>query len=242
MESGTGRPTGTHLTADLDLSAPPPRTDLHDPRRRHDVERALCAIPGVLGARLVPGFEREVDELHVLTTVDKTAKQAVRDVQTVLMARFGVPTDHRVVSVVQLDERAGFAATARAVIEEIGLTQAGRNVTAHVAMRDGEDVHRGTAQGPPSASGRNRAIAQATVAAIQPLVGERSLVDLEGVDVVDVLGRQVALALLQVRSARAELTLSGSAVVREAVPDAIARSVLDALNRTLAEGQAGSDN
>lgn len=235
MESQTEAMAGTDLTADVDLSAPPVRADLHDPRKRHEVERAVCAVPGVLGARLVPGFERDVDELHVLTTLDKAPKQAVRDVQTVLMARFGVPTDHRVISVVQLDEDAGFAATARAGIAEVGVIQAGLNVTAHVSLRDGDDVHNGTAQGSSSASGRNRAVAQATVAAVQPLVGDSNLVDLEGVDVVNVFGRQLAVSLLHVQTARSDVSLAGSALVRDAVPDAIARSVLDAMNRTIAE-------
>lgn len=235
VESQTEAMAGTDLTADVDLSAPPARTDLHDPRKRHEVESAVCAVPGVLGARLVPGFERDVDELHVLTTLDKAPKQAVRDVQTVLMARFGVPTDHRVISVVQLDEDAGFASTARAGITEVGVTQAGLNVTARVSLRDGDDVHSGTAQGSSSASGRNRAVAQATVAAVQPLVGESNLVDLEGVDVVNVLGRQLAVSLLRVQTARTDVSLAGSALVRDAVPDAIARSVLDAMNRTIAE-------
>lgn len=236
MEPKTGSATdGTDLTAEVDLATPPARADLHDPRKRHDVERAVCALPGVLGARLVPGFERDVDELHVLTTLDKAPKQAVRDVQTVLMARFGVPTDHRVISVVQLDEAAGFAATARAGITEVGVVQAGLNVTAHVSIRDGDEVHRGTAQGSSSATGRNRAVAQATVAAVQPLVGDNNLVDLEGVDVVNVLGRQLAVSLLHLQTARTELTLAGSALIRDAVPDAIARSVLDAMNRTIGE-------
>ena len=92
-----------HLTADVDLSRRASASDLHDPRQREEVERELCQVPGVVGARLVPGFEREVDELHVLTTLARAPKQTVRDVQTLLMARFGVTTDHRVVSVVQID-------------------------------------------------------------------------------------------------------------------------------------------
>lgn len=232
----TSADAGTDLTAEVDLaSSPPRRTDLHDPDQRAEVERAVCAIPGVLGARVVPGFDRQVDELHVLTSLDRAPKQTVRDVQTVLMARFGVPTDHRVVSVVQLDETDALAATARVVVEEVGLTQSGLAVSAQVVVRNGDDQLTATVQGGSSLSARNRTVGRATLAAIRPLLEDAGIVELEGVELVALAGAQVAVSVVHVRTARTELTLAGSAVVRETPADAVARSVLDALNRTIAE-------
>jgi hypothetical protein len=83
-------------------SSPP---DLHDPALRAVVEGALATVPGVLGVRVVPGVERPIDELHVLADLDEPTEQVVRDVQTVLTARFGVHIDQRIISVVQWDER-----------------------------------------------------------------------------------------------------------------------------------------
>lgn len=226
---------GTDLTAEVDLDAPAPRTDLHDPIQRHNVERAIGSIPGVIGSRLVAGFERQVDELHVLTTLDRSPKQTVRDVQTVLMARFGVPTDHRVVSVVQLEESDGLPATSRVVIDTVSIAQSGRSVTAEVAIRDVDQIHRASVEGGSSASARQRAVAQATLGAIEPLLETGTIVDLEGIDLVSVFGRQLAVALLHVRTVRTEVTLTGTALVREAAPEAVARAVLDALNRTIAD-------
>lgn len=88
-----GRDGGEHaeLAAEIDLTQEPARVDLHDPQRRGEVEAALTAVPGLVGARLVPGFDREVDEVHVLSTLERNPKQTVRDVQTVLMAASGSP-------------------------------------------------------------------------------------------------------------------------------------------------------
>lgn len=233
MDSGTE--LGPDLTAEVDLNPRPRHIDLHDPEVRAEVERAVCSVPGVVGARLVPGFDRQVDELHVLTTLDKHPKQAVRDVQTVLMARFGVPTDHRVVSVVQLDERDGLPNANRVVIDRVAVTQGGMSVTVEVVLRDGEAEFRGSAEGSSSGSGRYRAIAHATLDAVRPLLSEGCLVELEGVDLTTILGHTLAVALIHFRTDRSELTLSGSAVVRDAEPEAVARAILDALNRTIVE-------
>ncbi len=227
---------GADLTAEVDLSPPPVRTDLHDPAQRAAVEHAIGTVPGVLGARLVPGFERHVDELHVLTSLDKAAKQAVRDVQTVLMARFGIPTDHRVISVVQLDEeRVGGRPTNRVTIEHVSVTHAGLEVRAEVALRDGDEELVGHGTGPSTPAGRQRAVGRATLDAVRARLEADRIVELEGTEVVEILGKRLAIALVHFRTSRGEHTVAGSALVRDASADAVARSVLDALNRTLAE-------
>lgn len=227
--------TESDLTVDVDLSPRHERADLHDPAQRSEVERGICQVPDVLGARLVPGYEREVDELHVLTTVDRGAKQTVRDVQTVLMARYGVTIDHRVVSVVQIDAPQGLPSATRVVVETVGISQSGVSVTATVELRDGETLLGGTGEGPASAVGQRRATARATLDALRPLLDDTQAIELEGTEVTHVLGRAVAITLVHFRTPRGELTVAGSALVRDAEPDAVARSVLDGLNRTIAE-------
>ena len=227
----------TELAAEIDLTQQPRRVDLHDPAARLDVEQALTAVPGLVGSRLVPGFDRDIDELHVLTTLDRHPKQTVRDVQTVLMARFGLPTDHRVISVVQLEEGQGLPVTSRVAISEVGLRRVGESMIAEVALeRDGEVV-RSTGEAPTTSSGRHRAIARATISAVRQLLDEAPAVELEGVEMVTVGGSMLAVTVLEVQGDRTGL-LSGTAIVRDTPQDAIARSVLDATNRIL--GSANS--
>lgn len=230
------RRSGADLTAEVDLSARPGRIDLHDPVQRADVERSLATVPGVLGTRMVAGFDRPVDELHVLTSLDKAPKQAVRDIQTVLMARFGVSTDHRVISVVQLDEgTVGGGVAKRVVIDRVAVTHAGLEVRAEVTVRDDGSEHTGEADGPSTPEGQRRAVARATLESVRPLLGSAGLVEIDGTDVTDVTGRRIAVSLVQFRTPRGEHTVAGSALVRDAEADAVARSVLDALNRSIAE-------
>lgn len=245
MDSGRGTSAaatrndgGADIAAEVQLETPSPlvRVDLHDPSQRLAVEAAIGSVPGVIGARLVAGFERQVDELHVLTVVDRSAKQTVRDVQTVLMARFGVPTDHRVVSVVQLEEGRGLPPlTARPSIDEVGVVRTPTTVQASVLLRERGTTHRGTASGAATLTGRLRSVAHAMLDAVRPMLAEQVQVELEGVELLDVAGRQLAVAVLQIRTPRTEIVLSGTAMVHDTADDAIARSVLDALNRTLAD-------
>ncbi|MBW3659964.1 MAG: hypothetical protein KY457_15095 [Actinobacteria bacterium] len=227
---------GTDLAAALDDGAGrASRTDLHDPVQRAAVEAALTAVPGVVAARLVPGFAREVDELHVMTTLEKGPKQIVRDVQSTLMARFGVTTDHRVISVVQLDEDDAPRTVPgrRVLISSVTVTQQGLESAVEVVLTDGGEELVGHSAGPASTAGRRRATGRATLAAILPLLAENRMVELEGTEVTDVLGRRIALSLVHFHSVKGGWTVCGSAMVRDDESEAIARSVLDAVNRSL---------
>lgn len=85
------------------------------------VERELCRIPEVRAARIVADDTGHLVEVHILATTGKAAKQVVRDVQSVAITSSGVDIDHRIVSVVQLEDEAATsaapAATATATME-----------------------------------------------------------------------------------------------------------------------------
>ena len=69
------------------------------------LEQDLLRVPGVRSARVV-GVDVP-SEIHIVTTAKRSPKQVVRDVQSLAAAGFGIPIDHRIVSVVQLDEPPG---------------------------------------------------------------------------------------------------------------------------------------
>ena len=66
------------------------------------LEEDLLRVPGVRSARVV-GTDVP-SEIHIVTTSKRSPKQVVRDVQSLAAAGFGIPIDHRIVSVVQLDD------------------------------------------------------------------------------------------------------------------------------------------
>jgi len=75
------------------------------------VERELCRIPEVRAARIVADDTGHLVEVHILATTGKAAKQVVRDVQSVAITSSGVDIDHRIVSVVQLEDEGAVVAS-----------------------------------------------------------------------------------------------------------------------------------
>lgn len=219
-----------------------------------DLEDALRRIPGIRAASVVTGPDAAPTEVHIVATAGKQPKQVVRDVQSLAMAQYGVEIDHRIVSVVAFDDGEGGGSAAgaddtvvlpdagaageartslpRPAIAAITVRTTGAEAEAAVALRAGESTYEGTARGPSGTAGRPRLVARAAFEACAELLGLPG--DVEQATVVAVGGRSVAVSVVLLAAPRTgEQLLTGSALVRGDEADAVARSVLDALNRHL---------
>ena len=198
-----------------------------------ELEATLGRQPGVQAVRVVTGPDAKPTEVHVLATREKTPKQLVRDIQSVAMAQFDLEVDHRIVSVVQFDDEERGAAPNRVLIATITAQVTGLESTATVTLASGGTLYDGTASAPATPSSRPRLVARATLNAVCSLMSVGAC-DIEYASIVQVGGREVAVSIVQVVTAEGESIVTGSALVRGDDADAVARSVLDALNRRLA--------
>ena len=85
------------------------------PEPKWNIERAealLNSLKGVVSARIVARHGGIIEEIHLLTEGDVSAKQSVRNVESALLAHFGLKIDHRKVSVAQKDDEQGDAVKA----------------------------------------------------------------------------------------------------------------------------------
>lgn len=208
-----------------------------------EFEDELKRLPGIVAASVVTGPDAVPLEIHVLAEPGKPAKQVVRDVQSFAMVRLGMDIDHRIVSVVQigLDDTPTLVpspadateATPRPAISSIMVRTSGSEAEAVVTVSaSGGHVFEGRVVGPGTSTHRARLVAQATLAALDELLGSSAVV--ESAQVVGAGARQVALSVLSVAVPRlGEQHLTGSALVRGDESEAVARSVLSALNRRL---------
>jgi hypothetical protein len=208
-----------------------------------ELEESLRTLPGVSAVSVVTTAEAQPTEVHVLAAPGKAPKQLVRDVQSMAMIRHHLDLDHRIVSVVQLaDTDAALAAAGsaeqapaqahRPAIATVAVTVAGAEADVTVTLKLGDRVFVGSSHGAAGVSARPRLVAVATVDAVQELLGLQC--DVESALLVPTGPRTVALTVLSLSLPRVgELLVTGSAAVRGDEADALARSVLDALNRRL---------
>lgn len=73
-------------------------------RLAEQAEDLIRTLPGVVSVRVVDDGEGSIQEVHILTTSEISAKQTVRNVESALFAHLGMRIDHRRISVAATTE------------------------------------------------------------------------------------------------------------------------------------------
>jgi hypothetical protein len=197
-----------------------------------ELEEGLARLDSVDAARVVNQGDR-ITEVHVIAAADKPAKQVVRDVQSLAMARFGTNIDRRVISVVQINPHdLVLAAPPRAALTRIAETPNGSRTVIEVTLRHEDAEYVGTASGPAVASARLRLVGEATIDAIEKTFPSMPPIALDAITATTVGIRAVVVAIV-VSAARhgGEDLNVGSALSTGNNDDAAVKAVLNALNR-----------
>ena len=205
-------------------------------------EQLIASLTGVLSTRIVADRAGEIEEIHVLVTSELQPKQAVRNVESALMAQLGMKVDHRKISVAQTAEvRPMEVVEQAAVVEEpsrrtlvfaqlVIESPRPKRVKVRVILRHGDAACEGVEEGVDEARSRVQLAARATVKAMEQELVDAGVV-LEGVRVVDAFDRRIVLAAVHGVGGRSSQLLVGTCEVRESAEQAAVLAVLDATNR-----------
>lgn len=208
-----------------------------------EIVAALRAVPGVSDADvqpdedggglgllrlgLVPGY----DEVEVATTVGRLLRE-----------RFGLGVDAQRVQLVEdaditpaaiEEEDEPEPASTRPAIQRMHLVSSGLDVTATVTLGHGGRDSVGEATGTATQSGVHKAVALATLSAVEGLVGQSVRFELDHLEVTQMGQGRTVVAGVTLVSSRGVERLTGAAVVREDVRQAVIRASLDAVNRRI---------
>lgn len=214
-----------------------------------ELEEELCRLGGVLAVRVVGDRVGRPIEVHVLADNTKPPKQTVRDVRSVAQTVFGLELDHRIVSVAQFDANDTDEEVARNHVVQnetrvrvgsVRFDSEGVRATVQVVLATGEQEQSGYAEGSVAAIGRPHLVAAAALDALRQLESAADAVHLSAAEVTRIGGNRIAVVTVVWVEPPLELPMSGSAVVRRDRDDAIARALLDAVNRRLSRLEKGT--
>lgn len=250
-------------------NTPSPEARDIDPWGLGQVENLLLGLPGIKSLKLVPNGHGGVDEVHVVATNQIGAKQVVRNIESALLAEFGLQIDHRKISVAQVDEpdihpdespsyRENGGSVPRDDLpaappedDEVGDLEpvapvrmrrlllkgveidreAGETATCRVLLEAGDDSYEGEAEGPDFFRSRLELAGQAVLEALNQATLDDVQLRLEGVTLVDVVDRELVVAVVQGQENRRGVVLPGVSVIEDSPEEAAVLACLQATNR-----------
>jgi hypothetical protein len=222
-----------------------------DPWGLRRVEQLLHTVEGVDSLKIVPDGHGSIDEIHVLSSSGLGAKQIVRNIESALLAQFGLQVDHRKISIAQVraqdiepliqaeePEEELPPGSQRLVLDTFHLERrAGERVVCRVELLNGDSTYLGQAEGPDYSKSRMEVAARAVLDALSKTAeGTRSF-GMEGVTQVNLFGREMIVVAVQgfEGRGRSPITLLGIAEVRDSVEESVVYACLSATNRWTAD-------
>lgn len=219
-----------------------------DPWGLNDVEALLSGLEGVGSLKVVPDGHGGIDEVHVVSDHSASPKQIVRNVESALLAEFGLQIDHRKISVAQTrqpdipaeasrpegtqESVEGVTDSRWLLLDSLQIDRkAGQEVECRVVLRNKDQTFEGKAEGPDFSQSRLDVAGKAVLRALDTATLDDVTLRLEGVKQLSTLERDLVVAVIQGQERRRRVTLPGISLISDSPEEAAVLACLQATNR-----------
>lgn len=194
-------------------------------------QETLNKIEGVINSKVVVEGD-EITEIHILASNARSPKQIVRDVESILYAQYDYKIDRNRISVaaIQTDD---FTAIKRVRLSGVSLTSQDNTVECSVKLLYEDKEYSINEIGINTAVNRKKIVASATIKAVEQILGQAYMFDVQDVIINSSNNVNVATVIVNVVLNGNEETLVGSAIVKKDANETIAKAALDAINRRI---------
>ncbi len=199
------------------------------------LESSLRQVQGVYACRIVLDPPDEIAEVHVVGSSSRKPKQIVRDIESLLFAKFGLRVNYRKISLAQMQEDKAFSllgSRPRLLLAECDGD--GTGSACKIQLADNGNVFDGVAHGAEGSDHIGRTACLATLDALNRMVGASGEFQLEALERIPIAGREVVIALVTFGFAAGEERLIGTSFYRGDIVESAVRATLDSVNRRLA--------
>jgi hypothetical protein len=168
--------------------------------------------------------------MHILANTLRAPKEIVRDIESILLTSFDYRIDRKVISIAQI-ETEDCDPIKRIKLGGISLDVQANMLECKVKLIYEEEEFFVSQVGIKTASNRKKIVAKATIDAIEKILGQIFIFDVQ--DVITTTNRDITFISVLVNMVinETEETMVGSAIVKNDVNEAIAKATLAAINR-----------
>ena len=204
-----------------------------------EYEETLKRIRDVISARIVHDDLGAILEIHVLAGPGRAVKYIARDVESTIIAAFGIPIDRRKISIAQLGGGDTGKQEKRPQLEKVQIVSEPDGAQVDVLLKMGTTAVTGSSRGVPTTKSWLYLAASATLTAVSQFLTPEITFNVEDASINSSRPNKVALVSIMVFNKGRQQLLTGSCPVSHDDREAIVKATLDALNRKFAQLLAG---
>lgn len=198
---------------------------------QNDIQSIICKLPGIINCSIVCDGDNNIEEIHILAAVGRNVKQLVRDIQSAISAKFNIAVDYKKISIAQINETEFNEARVR--IESIAVKSVDNMVEATVVLSYDNKLFEGKSRKVKSKSNRAKAVAEATLSALESYMGVNNILYLEDLESYKISDKEVYVSLVGFSQDNVEEFFTGSCIISLDEDESAVKAVLAAVNRKI---------
>lgn len=198
---------------------------------QNDIQSVICKLPGIINCSIICNEDNSIGEIHILAALGRNVKQLVRDIQSAISAKFNITVDYKKISIAQINEMEFNDARVR--IESIAVKSIDNMIEATVAVSYDDKLFEGKSRKVKSKSNKVKAVAEATLLAIESYLGVNGILYLEDLARYKISDKEVYVSLVGLSQDNVEESLTGSCIVSLDENESAVKAVLAAVNRKI---------
>lgn len=197
-----------------------------------EIEMFISQVKSVISCKIVANNDI-IEEIHILSNTERNPKQISRDIQTVLMSKFGLDIDYKKISIAQIYEKPTINKDFRLKLKSINFTTLETMAEVKVVLESDDGEYEGKDCGINTIMNSQRLLSSATLKAVENFLGTKGHFALEDVGVMNIAHREIVVTAINFIANSNEQLLSGCAFINKDIREAVVKSTLDAINRRI---------
>lgn len=195
-----------------------------------EIEVFISQLKSVISCKIVAKDDL-VEEIHILSDTERNPKQISRDIQTVLMSRFGLDIDYKKISIAQIYEKPDMSKDFRLKLKCINFTTLETMAEVKVVLENDDGDYEGNVSGINTLMNSQRLLSSATLKAVENFLGTEGHFVLEDIGIMNLAHKEIVVTAINFIADSKEQLLSGCAFINKDIREAAVKSTLDAINR-----------
>lgn len=196
-----------------------------------DIKELICKLPEIKNCSILCSKDNRVEEIHVLAGLNRSIKNLVRDIQSAINAAFGINIDYKVISIAQINEND--LKDIRLQLNEVTVKSNENAFEAIVTITYDYKLYEGKTTKVKSKNNRFKAIAEATLLALEKYIDKGRIFYLEDIKMVAITNGELCVCVIGYTFKDKEELLSGCCLINVEEDEAVVKAILSAVNRRM---------
>jgi hypothetical protein len=196
------------------------------------IENTIERLESIISCKIIEGEYGEFSEIHVVSNKQRAAKQLVRDIQSLLIATYGIQIDHKMISIAEIPGEDIKKKQTRIKILSVSHDSTGDRANIKIVLGKDDEVFENSAKGINAVRNIDRMLVDTTLKTVEEACGYQETFVLEDIKTVNFTTAQAIVVIIGVYNG-IEQRFSGTSLIGQDYKKSVVKATLDAINRYL---------